>query len=462
MTYTPPSISGYNATPPSDDGSATTANQLKWSMIKTKLADPIKTYVDAINTAVAAAFTGQFLSNTDTKSISFTVGTTDDGKFYYCDSVLTATLPPAASAGEGFHVLIMNASTGTVTIDGDGSETINGSLNITLLGQYDAAILVCNGTAWYAVKLKYTSRLNGAEQTLASAGTTDLGTAATNIVLISGTTTITAFGSTASTQDPLYFIRFSGALTLTHDGTSLILPSSANITTANGDTAVALYLGSGNWKVLSYTDSSRGVKKYKTFQYLTSGTAATYTTPTNCKAILVKMVAGGGGGGATATNSGSNGSVTIFNSIEAAGGAGGKKGGGADGQGGYSATSGTGSASLRVIGNAGFQGQFSNHVAGGNGGGSFFGGATLGQNDTVTAAGTNANANTGAGGSGAAASGSNYAGGGGQAGEYVEIFISSPSATYTYTIGAGGNGGSAGTNAGGNGGSGLIIVEEFY
>lgn len=97
--------------------------------------------------------------------------------------------------------------------------------------------------------------MTGTETSLASASTTDLGANSTlsNSVLISGTTTITSFGSSASLANPVYFLRFSGALTLTHDGTALILPGGANITTAAGDTAIALYLGSGNWRVIQYT-----------------------------------------------------------------------------------------------------------------------------------------------------------------------------------------------------------------
>ena len=87
---------------------------------------------------------------------------------------------------------------------------------------------------------------------LASATTTDLGTALSHTVNITGTTTITAFGSTASLQRPLYKLTFSGALLLTYNASSLILPGSANITTAAGDTCDALYLGSGNWQVINY------------------------------------------------------------------------------------------------------------------------------------------------------------------------------------------------------------------
>ncbi len=53
-------------------------------------------------------------------------------------------------------------------------------------------------------------------------------------------------------QRPLYKLVFSGALTLTYNASSLILPGSGNILTANGDAADALYLGSGNWQILAY------------------------------------------------------------------------------------------------------------------------------------------------------------------------------------------------------------------
>ncbi len=92
----------------------------------------------------------------------------------------------------------------------------------------------------------------GPATNLASATTTDLGTISSRNIAITGTTTITGLGSSASTDRPLYFIRFTGALTFTHNGTSLILPGSANITTAAGDSAIMEYLGSGNWRCRAY------------------------------------------------------------------------------------------------------------------------------------------------------------------------------------------------------------------
>lgn len=81
---------------------------------------------------------------------------------------------------------------------------------------------------------------------VASAGTTDLGAVTSNQVRITGTTTITGLGTAAAGTWRL--IRFAGALTFTHNGTSLILPTSANITTAAGDTALVVSEGSGNWR----------------------------------------------------------------------------------------------------------------------------------------------------------------------------------------------------------------------
>jgi len=85
---------------------------------------------------------------------------------------------------------------------------------------------------------------------IASATTTDIGAATGEFVDITGTTTITGLGTVAA--GIVRTVRFTGALTLTHNATSLILPSSANITTANGDVAVFRSLGSGNWKCISY------------------------------------------------------------------------------------------------------------------------------------------------------------------------------------------------------------------
>ena len=91
----------------------------------------------------------------------------------------------------------------------------------------------------------------GPETPIASATTTDLGTLPAHVGLITGTTTITSFGGSASLLAPFYLIRFSGSLTLTNSPT-LTLPGNANIITQAGDALLAQYLGSSAWKVTAY------------------------------------------------------------------------------------------------------------------------------------------------------------------------------------------------------------------
>ena len=89
---------------------------------------------------------------------------------------------------------------------------------------------------------------------VASASTVDLGAVVGRFVNVTGTTTITSFGTVAA--GIWRVVTFTGALTLTHNATSLILPGGLNITTSAGDSVVASSLGSGNWRVVSYTPAS--------------------------------------------------------------------------------------------------------------------------------------------------------------------------------------------------------------
>lgn len=91
-----------------------------------------------------------------------------------------------------------------------------------------------------------------AEVTVTSAGTVDLGAQTSLDVLITGTVTITSFGSTPTVSGVYYQVRFSGSLVLTYNVTSLILPGAANITTLAGDSLTAKYEGAGNWRVTEY------------------------------------------------------------------------------------------------------------------------------------------------------------------------------------------------------------------
>ncbi len=86
--------------------------------------------------------------------------------------------------------------------------------------------------------------------TIASASSITLANATWNYVEISGTTTITSFG--ANTAWNMVFVKTQWALILTHNATSLILPTWANILTSAWDSFIAVWEGSSNWKVINY------------------------------------------------------------------------------------------------------------------------------------------------------------------------------------------------------------------
>lgn len=127
----------------------------------------------------------------------------------------------------------------------------------------------------------------GPKVTVASATTTNLETAVGSIVDISGTTTIT--GITLG-EGHLRFVRFTGALTLTH-GASLVLPGAVNVTTVAGDTAIF------------YGDASSVVRclLYQKYTVTGTGSAVRHTSPTFVTPVL---------GVAAATSLAASGAVT--------------------------------------------------------------------------------------------------------------------------------------------------------
>lgn len=169
---------------------------------------------------------------------------------------VTSTIP---ALGRPFYFI--NDSTGAVTVNSSGGNlvaTVSAGqrtivtcilLSGTTAASWTSAsfgILPASGT-----NLTLSSYLNeskGAD--IASATTTDIGAATGNFVDVTGTTTITGLGTIQAGTRRI--VRFTGALTLTHNATSLILPGGASITTVAGDTATFVSLGSGNWVCVNY------------------------------------------------------------------------------------------------------------------------------------------------------------------------------------------------------------------
>lgn len=86
-----------------------------------------------------------------TKTASYTATATDST--ILCDATsgaLTITLPAAASSsGRIFTIKKIDTSGNSITIDGNGSETIDGATSQNLDTQWEAATVQSNGTAWY-------------------------------------------------------------------------------------------------------------------------------------------------------------------------------------------------------------------------------------------------------------------------------------------------------------------------
>ena len=111
----------------------------------------------------------------------------------------------------------------------------------------DTFVFVQGGVTYKGTRAQNASK--GAD--IASATTTDIGAATGEYVEVTGSITITGFGTAAAGTKRI--VRFMGALTLTHNATSLILKTGANIVTVADDVGEFISLGSGNWFCKEYS-----------------------------------------------------------------------------------------------------------------------------------------------------------------------------------------------------------------
>lgn len=89
--------------------------------------------------------------------------------------------------------------------------------------------------------------------TSVTSGTPDFATSG-NVVTLSSTATANTLGTTQAGF--IGIIHYGISITITHNATSRILPTGANITTAAGDCEIVLSLGSGNWRTIAYMRAS--------------------------------------------------------------------------------------------------------------------------------------------------------------------------------------------------------------
>lgn len=95
------------------------------------------------------------LGTTAAKTANYTATTSDF--FIPVDATsgaITIALPAAAtSTNTVFCVKKIDSGGNAVTVDGNASETIDGTTTKALAAQWDTCFLICNGTTWYIIAL---------------------------------------------------------------------------------------------------------------------------------------------------------------------------------------------------------------------------------------------------------------------------------------------------------------------
>jgi hypothetical protein len=88
---------------------------------------------------------------------ALSANTTLDASYYMANvdaagGAITITLPTAVGiAGQTFIVRRVNSGANAVTVDGDGSETINGAATYSLTAQYQSVSIMSDGAGWMVV-----------------------------------------------------------------------------------------------------------------------------------------------------------------------------------------------------------------------------------------------------------------------------------------------------------------------
>ncbi len=91
-------------------------------------------------------------STTSVTTTTYTALSTDSVLLCNNASGVTVTLLAAATAGDGFKLIIKNLhATASVTVDGNGSETIDGGTTATLATQYESITIVSDGSNWHII-----------------------------------------------------------------------------------------------------------------------------------------------------------------------------------------------------------------------------------------------------------------------------------------------------------------------
>ena len=144
--YSTVTVAGYNSAPPADDGSQVAANQVKWSTIKTKLPDPLKTAIESINSSLVTFtdFGSRQITSSDTSVAGDHMKTIEIGPLV--STSITVSLGDAATMAAGYIVTVKNSSPNSQTIGrATAGDKVDGvAQNITLPSKASLTFRVAN------------------------------------------------------------------------------------------------------------------------------------------------------------------------------------------------------------------------------------------------------------------------------------------------------------------------------
>ena len=139
LKYSTQTASGFDASPPSDDGTAVSSNEVKWSFIKTKLASPVKDLADNMNTALLTHIDESVLD----KAVTYTTTAADHKRTINVTAAATQSLGDAATMAAGYIVTVKNSHTAAITVDlATGADALDGTAAGSLSLEPDEAVTV--------------------------------------------------------------------------------------------------------------------------------------------------------------------------------------------------------------------------------------------------------------------------------------------------------------------------------
>lgn len=182
-----------------------------------------------------------------TKTTTYTTVAGDDGKVIECTGTFTITLLAAATAGAGFTQIITNVGTGTITVDGNASETINGYTTL-VLGVNESIFIACDGSNWAGT---FSTNQHNSVEAITGAETVAIGDRGRVYNVTSGTFSVTLLAAATAGEGFVFTVVNQGTGVVTLDGNSA--------ETINGQTTLALGPSTGGTSATIICDGTNWV-----------------------------------------------------------------------------------------------------------------------------------------------------------------------------------------------------------